>query len=117
MGAVISRLLEGASIHGDEVGVLALACQVDGVVPIIGRGDPLGPAIIWLDRRADVEAERLATSSARSALRDHGSGARRVALGAKNYVVARERTRVDRRRRRPFRRAPAISCTSSPTSW
>lgn len=61
MGTVIARLLDDANIHSDEVGVLALACQVDGVVPISVRGDPLGPAIIWLDRRADAQAEYLAT--------------------------------------------------------
>ena len=62
LGAVVARLLDDAGIRGDEVGTLALACQVDGVVPITRRGDPLGPAIIWLDRRADVEAEFLATT-------------------------------------------------------
>jgi xylulokinase len=59
IGTVIARLLENAGIHRDEVGALALACQVDGVVPMSADGDPLGPAIIWLDRRAEIHAELL----------------------------------------------------------
>ena len=61
MGTVIARLLDAARVGRHEVGVLALACQVDGVVPISAQGEPLGPAIIWLDRRAEVQADRLAT--------------------------------------------------------
>jgi xylulokinase len=58
--SVIAQTLAGAHIHGDEVGVLALACQVDGVVALSALGEPLRSAIIWADRRADIEAEALA---------------------------------------------------------
>jgi xylulokinase len=60
--AVIGKLLAGSNIAGSEVGFLSLACQVDGVVPISSRGDALGPAIIWLDRRADEQAAAMARS-------------------------------------------------------
>jgi len=35
-----------------DIGHLALACQVDGVVPVNARIEPLRDAVIWLDRRA-----------------------------------------------------------------
>jgi xylulokinase len=57
---VVATLLQEASVAGDDVGALCLACQVDGVVPISTRGEALGPAIIWLDRRADLQARELA---------------------------------------------------------
>jgi xylulokinase len=58
--AVIAQTLAVARLRGDEVGVLALACQVDGVVPLSDLGEPLRSAIIWADRRADAEADALA---------------------------------------------------------
>jgi xylulokinase len=57
---VVAKILEIAGLGGDEIGFLSLACQVDGVVPLSKQGEALGPAIIWLDRRADVQAEELA---------------------------------------------------------
>jgi xylulokinase len=60
IASVIADALTSAGVAGSEVGVLSLACQVDGVVPLSSRGEALGPAIIWLDRRADVEAAALA---------------------------------------------------------
>jgi xylulokinase len=65
---VISNLLARAGCAGTDVRVLALACQVDGVVAISPSGDALGPAIIWLDRRADVEANAMAESVGRDRL-------------------------------------------------
>ncbi|MGC1420470.1 MAG: FGGY family carbohydrate kinase [Acidimicrobiales bacterium] len=62
IAAVIGKLLANAEISGSEVGLLNLACQVDGVVPISSRGDALAPAIIWLDRRADEQAAAMAWS-------------------------------------------------------
>ena len=46
--------VDSAAIVG--VGVDAVGWTL---VPVDAAGDPLRPAIIWLDRRADVEAERL----------------------------------------------------------
>lgn len=58
--AVIVTTLAESHVAGTEVSVLSLACQVDGVAPISTRGEPLGPAIIWLDRRAGAQADALA---------------------------------------------------------
>jgi xylulokinase len=43
----------------DEVTMLALACQVDGLVALDGRRRPLRPAIVWLDRRATRQSVAL----------------------------------------------------------
>jgi xylulokinase len=66
--AVIAQTLASAHLRGDEVGVLSLACQVDGVVPLSALGEPLRSAIIWADRRADVEADTLAAAIGRDQL-------------------------------------------------
>lgn len=42
-----------------SVDVLGLACQVDGVVAMDAVGRALRPAIIWLDRRAAAQSDRL----------------------------------------------------------
>jgi xylulokinase len=59
LAAVVGKLLHDVGLPAAEVSVLALACQVDSVVPVDAAGEPIGPAIIWLDRRADAQAERL----------------------------------------------------------
>ena len=50
--------------------MLSLACQVDGVVPMSSTGEAVGPAIIWLDRRADEQADAMAASVGRERLFD-----------------------------------------------
>jgi len=67
--AVISKTLASAGVAGNEVAVLSLACQVDGVAPISSDGDPVGPAIIWLDRRAQSQAGALANGVGEERLR------------------------------------------------
>ena len=62
IASVIRRLLSNAKCDGGDVRVLSLACQVDGVVALSPAGDALGNAIIWLDRRADVQANEMAAS-------------------------------------------------------
>ena len=56
---VIAQCLQSAAIPGTEVAALCLACQVDGVVPLALNGEPLGPGIIWLDRRAHDQANTM----------------------------------------------------------
>ena len=60
IAAVIANLLEASHCAGADVGVLSLACQVDGVVPLAATGEALGSAIIWLDRRAAAQADTMA---------------------------------------------------------
>jgi len=48
----IQRLLATTGVNTAQVRGLGLASQVDGVVPVDAAGQPLYPAIIWMDRRA-----------------------------------------------------------------
>ncbi len=59
LAQLIVETLARAGVTGTEVGALSLACQVDGVVPIAKEGSALGAAIIWLDRRAESQAEAM----------------------------------------------------------
>jgi xylulokinase len=55
----VQEVIATAGIRPEDVEVLGLASQVDGVVPIDREQNPLRDAIIWLDRRAVEEAELL----------------------------------------------------------
>jgi xylulokinase len=68
ISSVITRLLSNSKCKGADVEVLSLACQVDGVVALSPSGEAIGNAIIWLDRRADVQASELANSVGRDHL-------------------------------------------------
>jgi xylulokinase len=58
----IRRLLAETGVSAESVRGLGLASQVEGVVPIDSAGQPLRPAIIWMDRRATVQCERVRQS-------------------------------------------------------
>jgi len=60
LAAAIRDVVAAAGIRPADVTHLGLASQVDGVVPVNAALEPLGPAIIWLDRRATAEAAALA---------------------------------------------------------
>lgn len=53
------QLLSESSIPAKRVRALSLATQVDGVVPIDASGQPLHPAIIWMDRRAGAQCDQI----------------------------------------------------------
>ena len=55
----IRHLLHESGIQADNVRAISLATQVDGVIPIDSNGNPLHPAIIWMDRRASAQCEFL----------------------------------------------------------
>jgi xylulokinase len=73
------------------VAAVAVAAQVDGIVAVDRVNRPLAPAIVWLDRRAAVETERLSQAVGREAIRritglnpDPGHGGPKAAwLGAR----------------------------------
>jgi xylulokinase len=62
MAAVVRDLLRTGGLARADVSHVGVACQVDGVVALDAALLPLRPAIIWLDRRATVQADRLLTS-------------------------------------------------------
>ena len=70
IASVIGSLLSRSGSAPADVAVLNLACQVDGVVPLSRSGEALGPAIIWLDRRADAQAQAMADLHGRDELFD-----------------------------------------------
>lgn len=53
----IRRLLSESGVESKNVRALSLATQVDGVIPIDSSGQPMRPAIIWMDRRASTQCE------------------------------------------------------------
>lgn len=57
----VRQVLNDTGVSGARVRGLALASQVDGVVPIDASGDALFPAIIWMDRRATAQTDALRT--------------------------------------------------------
>lgn len=59
---VIPRLLSETGIAAENVRALSLATQVDGLVAIDSNGQPLHPAIIWMDRRASKQCELVRNS-------------------------------------------------------
>lgn len=55
----IRRLISESGVPAKNIRALSLATQVDGVIPIDSGGQPLHPAIIWMDRRASAQCERV----------------------------------------------------------
>lgn len=53
----IRRVLSESGVKSQNIRALSLATQVDGVIPIDSLGQPLHPAIIWMDRRAVAQCE------------------------------------------------------------
>lgn len=48
----ISGAIDGAGAHPADVSGIGIAGQLDGCVAVDRCGEPLGPCLIWLDRRA-----------------------------------------------------------------
>lgn len=55
----IREVLGTSNVNGSDVRGLALATQVDGVVPVDANGNALYPGIIWMDRRATAQTDAL----------------------------------------------------------
>jgi xylulokinase len=61
MVAVVRRTLARASARGADVVAMAISSQGETVVPVAADGEPLGPAVVWLDNRASEEANEIAS--------------------------------------------------------
>jgi xylulokinase len=57
ISGLVTEVRDAAAIEG-----LAFGSQLDGMVACDERGRPLRPALIWMDRRAEAQARRLAES-------------------------------------------------------
>ena len=55
----IKELLSKSGAKQTEIGGIGVASQIDGVVPVGADGEPLGNAIIWMDRRAKQECDEI----------------------------------------------------------
>jgi xylulokinase len=58
--AAVRRALSVANADPDRVAAMAVSSQGETVVPVDANGRALGPAVVWLDNRAVVEARELA---------------------------------------------------------
>ena len=52
LAVAMRKLLQETGVGPDQIRAIGLDAQVDGVVPIDASGEPLRPALIWMDRRA-----------------------------------------------------------------
>ncbi|HET9906009.1 MAG TPA: xylulokinase [Anaerolineales bacterium] len=57
LSIAIPRLLSETGVAAANIRALSLATQVDGLVAIDSKSQPLYPAIIWMDRRASQQCE------------------------------------------------------------
>src|SRR3954469_2083597 len=57
-----------AGVAREDIPMLGLACQVDGLVALDEQLKPLRPAIIWLDRRASTQADAFSAAGGEAAL-------------------------------------------------
>lgn len=53
------EVLEEVGIDAEEVGGVIFASQMIGILPVDSSGSPLRQAIIWLDGRAEEQAQRI----------------------------------------------------------
>ncbi len=60
MCAAVRKLMQCTGVASDQIRALGLDAQVDGVVPIDAEGNPLRPALIWMDRRAVGQCKEIA---------------------------------------------------------
>ena len=58
----LRELLFKSHVPGQQVLGVGIASQIDGVVAVDGEGAPLGNAIIWMDRRAKEECNKIRSS-------------------------------------------------------
>jgi len=66
----IRRLLAETGTQPEQVRGVGLASQVEGVVPVDAGGRPLRSAILWMDRRAGAQCERVRQKISPEAVRD-----------------------------------------------
>ncbi len=68
LAQTVRSLLRHGDVTSGQIIALGLDAQVDGVVAIDQRGQPLYPAIIWMDRRAVSECETVGKRTSRKTI-------------------------------------------------
>jgi xylulokinase len=61
LGPAIAEALARAQATARQVSGLAICGQLDGCIPVDGSGDPRGPCLTWMDRRAGAELSDIDT--------------------------------------------------------
>lgn len=56
---IIGKLLTENKVAKEDIGMLAFACQCGGMVPVDKDGNPLRKCILWLDKRAEDQCDRV----------------------------------------------------------
>lgn len=64
----VRRVLDGGRVAGHSVVAVGTSSQGETVIPVDGNGDPVGPAIVWLDNRASEESREIAERFGESAI-------------------------------------------------
>ncbi|MFQ5957872.1 MAG: FGGY-family carbohydrate kinase [Alphaproteobacteria bacterium] len=65
LAPTIGRALATAGVAPGDVRALGIAGQLDGCLAVGGDGRALAPCLIWMDRRAEAEAEVIAAGELR----------------------------------------------------
>jgi xylulokinase len=68
LAGAVREVRSRAGVEREEIDMLALACQVDGLVAMDADLNALRPAIIWLDRRATRQAATFSSAVGESEL-------------------------------------------------
>ncbi|MCD6488933.1 MAG: FGGY-family carbohydrate kinase [Desulfurococcales archaeon] len=70
----VREVVSRARINPEDVKAISFSTQMIGVIPVDRDGNPLRKAIIWLDNRAEEEAEDILTEFGVEELIDHVGG-------------------------------------------
>ncbi len=65
LGPAIAAALAAAGVTPAEVQALGIAGQLDGCLAVDEDGKPLGPCIIWMDRRAETDVDIVSAEEVR----------------------------------------------------
>ena len=70
--AVIQQVLESNDIAGEDIGGIGVSSQGETIIPVDSAGNPIHPAIVWLDNRARDEAQQLSCKLGQTAYHHTG---------------------------------------------
>jgi len=70
--AVVQQVLMSNDIAGKEIGGIGVSSQGETVIPVDSAGNPIHPAIVWLDNRAREQAQQLSDKLGQTAYRHTG---------------------------------------------